>query len=193
MARARDENYLYRLDRDGSATLVAGRVGEGPAYGTAALRDGSVLVAEWSGRIHRVVPSGSSRLWADLGTPLYQIAAAPDGTVFGAALEGHVVRVAADGGTSRLETGFERGRLVALAVDTRGNVFAAERGGAGRIVRISADGRRHTVFERRGAAFYGLAVDDLFLYALDLSVGELLRVPVGMPRRHLVAEAPTGW
>lgn len=193
VARARDENYLYRLERDGSATLLAGRVGEGPAYGTAAFPDGTLLVAEWSGRIHRIEPGGQPHLWADLGTNLYQIAGAADGTVYGAALDGHVVRIAADGTVRRLETGFARGRLVAVAAGRHGEVFAAERGGAGRILRITPDGGRHTVFERRGAAFYGLAVDGRFLYALDLSVGELLRVPVGGPVAPLRVEGSNGW
>src|SRR5690606_6032191 len=103
------------VEPDGSARVVAQRIGAAPAYGTAALPDGTILVADWSGRIHRVAPDGAVHPWIQLGHNIYQIAADDAGTVFAASYEGEVLRIAPDGRVRALSTPFGRGRLVAVA------------------------------------------------------------------------------
>jgi len=183
IAHARGENYLYRVEPDGRARVVAHRIGAAPAYGAAALPDGGILVADWSGRIHRVGPDGAVHPWIELGQNIYQIAADGAGTVFAAGYEGHVLRIAPDGRVRVLPTPFGRGRLVAVAVTPEGTVYAGERGGSGRILRIAENGRQEVVARVRGAEIYGLAVEGSFLYALDLRHRQLLRVPIRRRRR----------
>ena len=77
--------------------------------------------------------------------------------------------------------------MKAVAATPAGSVFAAERGGQGRIVRIDIGGRRDVVFQRDGAHFYGVAVDREFLYALDLTERQLLRIPLPAPSRRTLA------
>ncbi|HEY8468921.1 MAG TPA: M6 family metalloprotease domain-containing protein [Longimicrobiales bacterium] len=178
LAHARGENYLYRVEPDGRARLIAGRIGTAPAYGAAALRDGSILVADWSGRIQQVAPDGTVRPWTELGRNIYQIAADSAGTVFAASYEGEVIRVGRDGRARVFRTPFGRGRLVAIAATPEGVAYAAERGGEGRIVRIRENGDPELVARVKGAQFYGLAVDSGFLYALDLRHRQLLRIPL---------------
>ncbi|HEX7090975.1 MAG TPA: hypothetical protein VF192_12615, partial [Longimicrobiales bacterium] len=182
LAHARGENYLYRVEPDGRARVIAQRIGTAPAYGAAALRDGSILVADWSGRIQQVAPDGAVRPWAELGRHIYQIATDSAGTVFAASYEGEVIRVGRDGRARALRTPFGRGRLVAVAATPEGVAYAAERGGEGRIVRIRENGDPELVARVKGAQFYGLAVDGGFLYALDLRHRQLLRIP--LPQRH---------
>ncbi|HEY8483381.1 MAG TPA: M6 family metalloprotease domain-containing protein [Longimicrobiales bacterium] len=189
LARARDENYLYRVTADGRARVVASRLGAAPAYGAAALPDGTVLVADWTGRIQRVTPQGAVQPWAELGAHLYQIAADSAGTVYAASYTGEVIRIRPNGERTFLSTGFKAGQLVALAATPGGDVFAGEKGGEGRIIRISADGRRSVVTRIPGAQFYGLAVDGRFLYALDLGQRQLLRIPIdGTDHQMVTAE-----
>lgn len=191
LARAQGKNYLYEYYVDGEARLVAADIGTDAAYGAAALPDGSILVAEWSGRVHRVDRDGQVTFWRSLGSPVYQIAADDAGNVFAAGFDGRILRIPRTGPITRLTTGFGRGRLVALAVTPAGDCFAAERGGAGRILRIAADGQRQEIFRRDGAQFYGIAVDNLFVYALDLGHRELLRIPLPpstrTPTRYITA------
>lgn len=178
IARAHDTNYLYRVGANGRAALVAKLPGGEPAYGAAVLRDGSVLVADWSGRIQRVLPTGEVEPWTTLSTSVYQIAVDSLATVYAAGYSGDVLRVNGDGRVDVLPTGFGPGRLVAIAASAAGDVYAAERGGAGRILRITRDGTRQEFARLEGAEFYGLAVDGPFLYALDLSGRRLLRFPM---------------
>lgn len=179
VGRFRDDNLLYRVRPDGRAEMVATGLGTAPAYGTAALDDGSVLVAEWNGRIHRVAPDGSIQPWAEVGTNIYQIAVDGAGTLYAASYTGEVLRVEAGRGVKPIPTGFSRGRLVALTVTPDGEVFVGERGGLGRILRLRPDGTTEEVSRVEGAEFYGLAVEDRFLYALDLRHRQLLRVALG--------------
>src|SRR5690606_23996825 len=178
LARAREENYLYSVLPDGRAELIAGGFGPAPAYGAATLRDGSVLVADWSGRIQRVDRNGEIEPWTELGTGIYQIAVDSAATLYAAAHAGHVLRVGPDGTVTVLPTGFGRGRLVAITASPAGDVFAAERGGKGRVLRIAPDGTTEVIATVEGAEFYGLAVEDEFLYALDLAHRQLLRFPL---------------
>jgi sugar lactone lactonase YvrE len=90
-----------------------------------------------------------------------------------------------DGRSRVVTTGFERGKLVALATTASGDLYVSERGDQGRIMRIAPDGTREVLLQRRGSQFYGLAVDDHFLYAIDLRNREMLRIP-----RDAVAIAP---
>jgi M6 family metalloprotease-like protein len=192
VARARNANYLYRLDAQGNAAVVAADIGDGPAYGTAVLPDSSVIVAEWSGKLHRVTPAGVVRSYGELNANVYQIAADAKGVLYAATFEGKVVRMTPNGASSLIETGFAAGRLVALALSGRGDLYVAERGDAGRILRLNADGTRQVMLQSKGAQFYGLAVDDHFLYAIDMRNRQLLRIPLdSAPVTPLVAETAT--
>ncbi len=182
VARAHEVNYLYKVRPDGRAEVVATLPGDAPAYGAAALRDGSVLVAEWNGRIHRVTPDGQVHPWTTLSTKVYQIAVDTAATVFAAGYSGDVLRLNPDGAVDVIRTGFGAGRLVAIAATDSGDLFAAERGGAGRILRIGPNGVREEIARLDGAEFYGLTVDGPFLYALDLRGRQLLRFPVAGPK-----------
>jgi len=188
LAQAQDDNLLYRVRPDGGAQVVASGLGPAPAYGAAPLRDGSILVADWTGRVQRIAPDGSVHPWTQFGANLYQIATDSLGNLFAAAYDGHVLRLGVDGAFTRIPTGFAPGRLVAIAATPAGEVFAAERGGEGRIVRITAAGDIVDVGRVAGAEFYGLAVDERFLYALDLHNRQLLRF--ALPADGTVAAAP---
>jgi len=179
LARAQGENYVYRVEADGRARVIADRIGDAPAYGIARLPDQSLVVADWDGKVHRVTPDGAVEPWGDLGTHVYQISTDSRGTLYAATYDGDVIRVDPAGSSTLLRTGFRRGHLVAVAADEDGSVYVAERGGDGRVLRISPDGRRTTVARVPGAHFYGLAVDSGFLYALDLRSTNLLRI--GLP------------
>ncbi|HEX7119186.1 MAG TPA: M6 family metalloprotease domain-containing protein [Longimicrobiales bacterium] len=178
LARALDRNYLYRVWPDGRAEVVAAVAGSTPAYGAAALRDGSVLVADWSGRIRRVTRDGAVEPWTALNVGIYQIAVDSLATIYAAAHSGDVLRVNGDGTVDVIPTGFGTGGLVAVAAAPSGEVFAAERGGAGRILRIEAGRPPEEIARFEGAEFYGLTVDGPFLYALDLRGRQLLRFPL---------------
>ncbi len=180
LARTRGSNVLYRIAGNGEAELVVNGIGADPAYGLAALPDGDLLVAEWSGRLLRVrLEDGRVSEYADLPARVYQIASDGTGVVFAATYDGSVLRVTPGGDADVIRTGFGAGRLVALAVTADGTLFVAERGNEGRIVRIDPNGTQRLVFRRPGAEFYGLAVArDHFIYALDLGARELLRFPL---------------
>lgn len=189
LGRANETNHVYRVGPDGRAEVVAAGLGDVPAYGMTALGDGSVLVADWSGALRRVRRDGAVEPWSQLGEPVYQIAAAPDNTVFAAGYSGDVLRLEMSGLLTRIPTGFGAGRLVAVAAAPDGSAYAAERGGEGRIVHIARNGTIREVSRTPGAAFYGLAVDGAFLYALDLGTRQLLRIPIAESAVR-VAEAP---
>jgi hypothetical protein len=178
LARGLDGNFLYQVRPGGDANVIAKRIGSQPAYGAAVLPDGSIAVAEWNGDISHVRRDGSVHAWMSLGTNIYQIASDGEGNIFAAAFSGEVLRIGTDGERLTLETGFGPGRLVAVATTPAGDVIAAERGGQGRILRLRADGSRDIVYRSPGANYYGLAVDDGFLYALDLTQRHLLRIPL---------------
>ncbi|MBW3554890.1 MAG: M6 family metalloprotease domain-containing protein [Gemmatimonadetes bacterium] len=186
LGHARGRNLIYRVAADGVATLVSADAGREPAYGLAGLPDGSLVVAGFSGRLLRVTPDGDIEPWAEVGRAVYQIAADSRGAVYAALLSGQVVRLDPGSAAEFLDTGFESGKLVAVAVAPDGRVFAAERGGAGRIVEVGS-GRPRVLARARGAAFFGLAADEQFLYALDLSRRELLRLPIGFPAGRTLA------
>ncbi|HUG39832.1 MAG TPA: M6 family metalloprotease domain-containing protein [Longimicrobiales bacterium] len=191
LGHARGRNLIYRVGPEGGADLVAADVGTQPAYGLARLPDGSLLVAGFSGRILRVLPDGTMARWAELGRAVYQIAADGRGVAYAALLGGQVARMEPGVGVVLLETGFERGDLVAVTVTPGGRVFAAERGARGRIVELGPRGPR-LVTRAPGASFFGLAADDAFLYALDLNRRELLRVPIAAPAGRILAVSPGG-
>jgi M6 family metalloprotease-like protein len=178
LAHARDGNYLYQVRANGDARIVASRIGDEPAYGAAILPDGAIAVARWNGDIARVSRGGEVHEWMNVGTNIYQIATDAHGTLYAAMFSGDVLRIAPDGTRRIIETGFGAGRLVAVATAPGGSIVAAERGGLGRVLHVRADGSRQVVYHRQGALFYGLAVDDDFLYALDLSQRHLLRIPL---------------
>jgi M6 family metalloprotease-like protein len=178
LARARGGNYLYELHGHGDAQITASRIGVSPAYGAAILPDGSIAVAEWSGTISRVRRDGTVHPWMNVGYNIYQIASDDSGNLFAATYSGDVLRVSAEGDRRLIATGFGPGRLVAVAAAPGGAVLAAERGGQGRIIRIDPDGTQEIVYWSPGARFYGLAVDDGFLFALDLTYRHLLRIPL---------------
>jgi hypothetical protein len=178
VARARGENYVYRIDGEGNATIVAGRFGSSPAYGAALAPDGTLMVAEWSGMIWRIDARGNIEPHVNLGTNIYQIASNATGTIFAATYDGRILRWQAGGTATVLETGFEKGKLVAIAAGNNGEVYAAERGDLGRVIRFLPDGSQRLVFQSRNARFYGLAVDQDFLFALDLHERRLLRIPI---------------
>ena len=191
IARARGENFLYRLDANGHATVVASNIGDGPAYGTAVMPDQSVIVAEWSGRLHRVLPNGDVYLYGMLNANIYQIATDAFGTLFAATYDGEVVRLSPNGSSLLIPTGFAKGKLVSLAISRTGDLYVAERGDQGRIVKIARDGSRQMMLQSKGSQFYGLAVDDQFLYAIDMRNRQLLRIPMdAMPPRPVMADAP---
>jgi M6 family metalloprotease-like protein len=179
IARADDRNFVYRISPDGEAAVVAADVGEDPAYGATMLPDGTLLVAEWNGRIHRVDAAGVISPYTRLTDKrIYQIAADDAGNVFAAALDGDVIRIAPDGVLRYLETGFGHGGLVAITASADSWVYAAERGGEGRVIRFSPEGRRELLYRQPDAEFYGLALDGGFLYALDLTERHMLRLPL---------------
>jgi sugar lactone lactonase YvrE len=182
IARARDINYLYRVDANGNAEVVAAGIGDGPAYGAALMPDGAIIVAEWSGRLHRITPDGQVGSYGKLNAHLYQIATDKYGNLYASTYEGRVIRMSPTGASSVIATGFEKGKLVAIATTPEGDLYVSERGAQGRIIRISRDGVRETLLQRRGAQFYGIAIDDHFVYAIDLRNRELLRIPrEGLP------------
>jgi M6 family metalloprotease-like protein len=176
LARAQEQNFLYRMNPDGEVEVVAARFGTEPAYGTALMPDGAILVADFGGTIHRITSEGDVSIWAMVESPLYQIAADASGMVYAATLNGEILRLRDGEVVSTLATGFGRGRLVALAATADGDVYAAERGGGGRIMRFRAGGGREIVYQDRGAQYYGVAVEDDFVYALDLRERKLLRI-----------------
>jgi sugar lactone lactonase YvrE len=191
IASARSTNYLYRLDSKGNASVIAAGFGDGPAYGAAVMPDSSVVVAEWSGKLHRITPAGNVRPYGQLNANIYQIAADAGGVIYAATLDGSVIRMNPNGSSSVIPTGFAKGRLVALALSRAGDLYVAERGDHGRILRIDADGSRQLMLQSKDSQFYGLAVDDQFLYAIDMRHRQLLRIPTDAAavRTPLVAEA----
>jgi hypothetical protein len=189
LARANGRNWVYRVEADGRAAVLSAQPGEEAAYGLASLQDGSLLMASWSGRIVRIEPDGRSYLWADLGRATYQIAADHRSNVYAALLSGDVMKVDPAGHTTVLETGFVRGRLVAVTASEDGRVFAAERGAAGRVVEVGAAGPK-LVARVPGGEFYGLAVSGDFLYALDLGHRQMVRIPIAGPGARILAKSP---
>jgi M6 family metalloprotease-like protein len=190
LARARDSNFLYQIRANGDAGIIASHIGDEPAYGTAMLPDGSIAVAKWNGDILRVTRQGDVHAWMNVGTNIYQIASDEFGTIFAAMFSGDVLRITPEGSRRIIETGFGAGRLVAVATTPTGGVIAAERGGQGRVLHVRADGSREMVYHRPGALFYGLAVDDGFLYALDLAHRHLLRIPLPASPATLLVRGP---
>ena len=77
-----------------------------------------------------------------------------------------------------IETDFGKGRLVTLALSREGDLYVAERGENGRILRLNTDGTRQVMLQSKHAQFYGLAVDEHFLYAIDMRNRHLLRIPL---------------
>jgi M6 family metalloprotease-like protein len=195
IARAEGNNYLYRVETDGRAQVISTLPGESPAYGSAMLADGTLLIADWDGHIRRVHSDGRIEPWISMKDHIYQIAADSAGDVFAASYSGNVVRVGHDGVSRLMVTGFSEGRLVAIATDASGVVYAAERGGAGRILRLGERGVREVVAQVPGAHFYGLTVDGRFLYAADLGHRQLLRIALpssspATPQSTTITAAP---
>jgi M6 family metalloprotease-like protein len=183
LARARGRNFMYRVEANGNAAIVASDLGDDPMYGAAPLPDGSMLVADYTGRIRRVTKDGVTT-WRTVRDRLYQIAADSAGNVYAATFNGYVLKIGVDGREMILQTGFEKGRLVAVATTPEGDVYVAERGGSGRILRLSRNGGTEVVARVEGAQFYGLAVDGRFLYAADIGHRQLIRF--ALPRRSSV-------
>jgi M6 family metalloprotease-like protein len=188
LARAREGNFLYQVRPNGDAAIVASHIGEEPAYGAALLPDGTIAVAKWNGDIARITRDGGVHQWMSVGTNIYQIATDSRGNIYAATYAGDVLRIGVDGARRVLETGFGAGRLVAIALTPDDIVIAAERGGQGRVVRIRQDGSREVVYRSPGARFYGLAFDDGFIYALDLTQRHLLRIPMPSEATPVLAQ-----
>ena len=131
---------------------------------------------------HRVGANGTLQPWITIKANIYQIATNAAGDVFAATYSGDVVRVDHDGTARLMRTGFGLGRLVAITTDEAGDVYAGERGGSGRILKMSADGSRQVVATITGAHFYGLSVDGRFLYAADLAHRQLIRIALPAPK-----------
>jgi hypothetical protein len=178
LGQGTDQNQLFRVDDDGSTHVVASLPGATPAYGAAGLPDGRLLVADWNGRIRQVTPDGRVLPWIELGRNIYQIAVDSAGALYAAAHSGNLLRLDQNGKLTTIPTGFGTGRLVTVAVAPDGSVFVAERGGSGRILRITPDGGSSEVARIAGAEFYGLAADHHFLYALDLNHRQITRFPL---------------
>ncbi|HLU26342.1 MAG TPA: M6 family metalloprotease domain-containing protein [Longimicrobiales bacterium] len=188
LAHARNENFLYQVDPDGTARLVAARLGSAPAYGLAAHPDGSLLVSDWSGRIRRILPDGQVETYAELDENLYQIATDSAGIVYAAGYSGNIIRIEGPDRHVEIPTGFSKGSLVAVTATPGGDVYAAERGGQGRILRLTPAGTREVITSVSGAQFFGLAVDEGFLYAVDLRNRNLLRIAVPPDTAYIAAE-----
>jgi hypothetical protein len=174
----RDGNFLYQIRANGDARIIASRIGDEPAYGAAMLPDGAIAVARWNGDIARVT---RRRRGARVDERRHEHL--PDRHRRARhAVRRHVQwrRAAHRAGrhAPRHRDGLRPGRLVAVATTPGGGVVAAERGGQGACPARAPDGLREVVYHRPGALFYGLAVDDGFLYALDLSQRHLLRIPL---------------
>jgi len=180
LARARGDNFVWRVGRDGSARMIVPRVGTSPAYGAVLLPDGALAVAEWNGTVWRVTDDGAASPYAQFDANIYQIASDGAGAIYAASYEGSVLRAGPGERTGRIETGFRAGELVALTMGRTGELYIAERGGEGRVLRLSGTDRQ-IIFQRKNAQFYGLAVDDQFVYALDLRDRQLLRIPKNGP------------
>jgi M6 family metalloprotease-like protein len=178
IARAMDANYLYQIRGNGDAGIIATRIGDEPAYGAAILSDSNIAIAKWNGDISRVTRAGEVHAWMNVGMNIYQIASDDTGNIYAATYAGNVLRIGTDGERRIIETGFSAGRLVTVATTPGNGIVAAERGGQGRVLHIRADGSRDVVYRSTGARFYGLAVDDGFLFALDLQSRQLLRIPL---------------
>jgi M6 family metalloprotease-like protein len=190
VARADERNFVYRIGVDGQAALLAADVGNAPAYGATRMPDGNLLVSEWTGQIHRILRDGATHLYTQLQARIYQLASDDASNVYAALLRGDVARLSPDGVLTYLDTGFAEGRLVTIAASADGWVYAAERGGQGRIVRFAPDGHRDLLYRDDDAGFYGLALDGGFLYALDLHGRQMLRLPVAAPPQTRVAANP---
>jgi sugar lactone lactonase YvrE len=188
VARARSQNFVYRIDAEGNASVVASQFGTSPAYGAALDRDSSLLVAEWNGTVWKIGSDGLIRPHVKLQANVYQIATDARGAIYAATYDGRVLRADPSGSVTVVNTGFEKGRLVAIAATQNGIVYAAERGDRGRIFRFDPSGSRLLVFQSPGASFYGLALDAEFLYALDLHERRLLRIPVNSTPIPVVAD-----
>ena len=178
LARARGENYVWLVDRDGRARMIADRFGSSPAYGAVLLPDGALAVAEWNGIVWRITNDGAVTPYVNFNANIYQIASDGAGTIYAAAYEGAVLRAGPGEKVGRIATGFKPGELVALTMGRQGELYIAERGGQGRVMRLLGNDRK-ILFQRRNAQFYGVAVDDQFVYALDLRDRQLLRIPNG--------------
>jgi hypothetical protein len=178
LARARGENYVWLVDRDGRARMIADRFGSSPAYGAVLLPDGALAVAEWNGIVWRITNDGAVTPYVNFNANIYQIASDGSGTIYAAAYEGAVLRAGPGEKVGRIATGFKPGELVALTMGRQGELYIAERGGQGRVMRLLGNDRK-ILFQRRNAQFYGVAVDDQFVYALDLRDRQLLRIPNG--------------
>lgn len=178
LGRIGEENRLFRIDEHGKTSSIATLPGAAPAYGAATLPDGRILVADWKGNVRQVTTDGRVEPWTNLKTNIYQIALDRDGNLYAAAYNGNILRFEPSGRLTTIPTGFGTGRIVTVTAAPDGSIFTAERGGAGRILRIAPDGTRAEVARIAGAEFYGLAADNRFLYALDLAHRNILRFPL---------------
>jgi sugar lactone lactonase YvrE len=180
LGQANGQNQLFQIQDDGTTTTLASLPGEAPAYGAARLADGRLLVADWNGTIRQVTPDGRVAPWIDLGRHVYQIAVDSTGALYAAAENGNILHLDPNSGRlTTISTGFGHGRLVTVAATPNGTIFAAERGGQGRILRLTPQGTTTEVARVAGAEFYGLAADHRFLYALDLAHRQVLRFTLG--------------
>jgi PQQ-like domain len=133
------EPYVWTLAQDGKGALYAAGGNEG--------------------RIDRIAPDGSSRLFFRVEEPEVH-ALAIDGAGFlyaGTAPGGRVYKIAPDGSRAwTFETGEEY--VWALALDRQGNVYAGT-GVDGRIVRIDREGRGSIFFDTAETHVRALLID----------------------------------
>jgi M6 family metalloprotease-like protein len=185
LGQANGQNQLFRVQDDGATSILTALPGSAPIYGAAHLADGRLLVADWNGKVSQVTPDGRVAPWIELDRNIYQIAVDDTGALYAAAANGNLLRLdPASGRLATIPTGFGNGRLVTVTATPDGTIFAAERGGQGRILRVTPAGNTTEVARIDGAEFYGLAADHRFLYALDLANRQVLRFTLGALTRR---------
>lgn len=149
---SRFDGSVYRVDADGSTTLVASDLGV--ACGIAFGPDGALYVGDRAGTILRV-SEGEARPFASLPASIaaFHLAFGPDGWLYVTAptlnTRDAVYRVSRDGRVEVLYEGF--GRPQGLAFDAHGQLFVVDAlAGAGGIYRLRGSGAPELMLARGG-------------------------------------------
>ena len=190
-----EADRVLRVD-GGTLTAISAKLG-GPTA-VAIAPDGSVVVAEYAGRVQRIRPDGSMSLVAgrgadasdgDGGDPAragidrpHGIAVAPDGTVYVSDTYGGKVRKIANGRISTVASGLET--PIGLAVDRDGSVLVGEMRG-NRVLRVAPDGRTTTLTDSVTSPNAVAVAPDGTIYVSDVDGGAVYRVArdTGRPTR----------